>query len=94
MKPAYQTVFWNGVMVHLHKELMGPMVYRQVANYTPHDAELPISLQDHHNPGAIPQHLGAPPGGLRSAGEIGARFDRRCRLPFVHLESLDPYGPS
>ena len=50
VKPAYQTVFWNGVMVHLHKELMGPMIYRQVAHYTPHDAELPISLQDHHDP--------------------------------------------
>src|ERR1017187_7483883 len=50
VKPAYQTVFWNGVMVHLHKELMGPMVYRQVAKYTPQPAELPISLQDHHNP--------------------------------------------
>ena len=50
VKPAYQTVFWNGVMVHVHKELMGPMIYRQVAHYTPHDAELPISLQDHHDP--------------------------------------------
>jgi hypothetical protein len=50
VKPAYQTVFWNGVMVHIHKELMGPMVYRQVAHYTPHAAELPLSLQDHHNP--------------------------------------------
>ena len=50
IKPAYQTVFWNGVMIHLHKELMGPMVYRQVARYRPHDAELPIALQDHHDP--------------------------------------------
>jgi hypothetical protein len=50
VKPAYQTVFWNGVMVHLHKELMGPMVYRKVAQYTPQPGELPLSLQDHHNP--------------------------------------------
>jgi hypothetical protein len=50
VKPAYQTVFWNGVAVHIHKELMGPMVYRQVAKYTPQPAELPLSLQDHHNP--------------------------------------------
>jgi hypothetical protein len=50
VKPAYQTVFWNGVMVHLHQELLGPMVYRQVAHYTPHDAELPLALQDHNNP--------------------------------------------
>jgi hypothetical protein len=50
VKPAYQTVFWNGVCVHNRKEVMGPMVYRQVAHYTPHDAELPIALQDHNNP--------------------------------------------
>jgi len=49
VRPAYQTVIWNGVVVHIHKEVMGPMVYRQVAKYTPHAAELPISLQDHHN---------------------------------------------
>ena len=48
-KPAYQTVFWNGVMVHLHKELMGPMVYRQVAKYTPHAAEDSVMLQDHNS---------------------------------------------
>jgi hypothetical protein len=50
VKPAYQTVFWNGVVVHNRKEVMGPMVYRQVAHYTPHDAELPLALQDHNNP--------------------------------------------
>ena len=50
LKPAFQTVFYNGVLVHIHKELMGPMVYRQVAHYTPHGAEEPLSLQDHHNP--------------------------------------------
>ena len=50
VKKAYQTVFWNGVVVHNHKEVMGPMVYRQVATYRPHEAELPVSLQDHGNP--------------------------------------------
>jgi len=49
-KPAYVTVLYNGVMVHHHKELMGPMVYRQVAHYTPHGAEEPLMLQDHNNP--------------------------------------------
>ena len=29
-KPAYFTVFWNGVMVHNHKASMGPMVYRRM----------------------------------------------------------------
>jgi hypothetical protein len=50
VKPAFQTVFWNGVCVHNRKEVMGPMVYRQVAHYTPHPEELPIMLQDHNNP--------------------------------------------
>ncbi len=49
-KKAYATVFYNGVMVHNRKELMGPMVYRQVAHYTPHGAEEPLLLQDHNNP--------------------------------------------
>ena len=51
VKPAYQTVFWNGVLVHNRKEVMGPMIYRDVASYkTPHAAELPLMLQDHNNP--------------------------------------------
>jgi Domain of Unknown Function (DUF1080) len=49
-RPAFITVFWNGVMVHNRKEAMGPMVYRQVAKYAPHAAELPLRLQDHGNP--------------------------------------------
>ena len=50
LKPAFQTVFYNGVVVHNRKELLGPMVYRQVAHYRPHPAELPLGLQDHNNP--------------------------------------------
>ena len=50
VRPAYVTVIYNGVMVHHHKEMMGPMVYRQVARYAPHEAEAPIGLQDHGNP--------------------------------------------
>ncbi len=50
VKPAYQTVFWNGICVHNRKEVMGPMVYRHVAHYVKHDPELPIMLQDHNNP--------------------------------------------
>jgi hypothetical protein len=48
LKPAYVTVIYNGVMVHHHKQLMGPMIYRQVAHYTPHGAEEPVMLQDHN----------------------------------------------
>ena len=50
MKPAYFTVFMNGVLMHNHKESMGPMVYRQVAKYVPQPNEDVLALQDHHNP--------------------------------------------
>ena len=50
VKPAYETVIYNGVLVHHHKDPMGPMVYRQVAHYTPHGAEEPLMLQYHRNP--------------------------------------------
>ncbi|HWB84339.1 MAG TPA: DUF1080 domain-containing protein [Bryobacteraceae bacterium] len=46
--PAYFTVFLNGVLLHNHKASMGPMVYRKVAHYAPHDAELPLMLQNHN----------------------------------------------
>ena len=50
VKPAFQTVFYNGVVVHNRKELMGSMVYREVAQYRPHPPELPLGLQDHNDP--------------------------------------------
>jgi hypothetical protein len=50
VKPAFITLFYNGVMVHNRKESMGPMVYRRVAHYTPHPAEDSLMLQDHNNP--------------------------------------------
>jgi len=49
-KPAFQTVFWNGVIVHNRKELLGATIYRNVAAYAPHSAQMPIMLQDHNNP--------------------------------------------
>lgn len=48
--PAFQTVFWNGVVVHNRKEVIGATVYRNVAKYTPHASELPLMIQDHENP--------------------------------------------
>jgi len=48
--PAFVTVFYNGVVVHNRKQIMGAMVYRQVATYKPHGPEEPLALQDHHNP--------------------------------------------
>jgi len=47
VKPAFITAFWNGVMVHNRKESMGPMVYRQVAHYSPQPAEDSLVLQNH-----------------------------------------------
>ena len=50
VKPAFITVFYNGVIVHNRKESMGPMVYRQVAHYTPQPAEDALMLQWHNHP--------------------------------------------
>ena len=47
VKPAYFTVFWNGVLVHNHQASMGPMVWRQVAHYVPQPEEEPLVLQNH-----------------------------------------------
>jgi hypothetical protein len=49
VKPAVFTVFFNGVLVHNHKEPIGAMVYRQVAKYTPHDPEESLMLQEHRD---------------------------------------------
>jgi hypothetical protein len=49
LKPAVETVFFNGVLVHNHKEPIGAMVYRQVGKYTPHNPEEPLMLQEHHD---------------------------------------------
>jgi len=49
--PAFQTVLWNGVVIHNRKAVIGSTVYRNVAQYgKPHAAELPLMLQDHENP--------------------------------------------
>lgn len=50
VKPAYFTVFINGVVVHNRKASRGPMVWRALAEYTPHPSEGPILLQDHDHP--------------------------------------------
>jgi hypothetical protein len=50
VRPAFVTLFYNGVIVHNRKEILGAMVYRKVATYTAHGAEEPLMLQDHHNP--------------------------------------------
>jgi hypothetical protein len=49
VKPAYFTVFLNGVLLHNHQASMGPMVYRQVAHYSPQPAEDSLVLQNHND---------------------------------------------
>jgi len=50
VEPAYFTVFFNGVLVHNHKASMGPMVYRQVAHYSPQPERDSLLLQNHNSP--------------------------------------------
>ena len=62
-KPAFVTVFYNGVMVHNHKEILGPMVYRQVAHYTPAAGRRAANAAGSPRPGAVPQYLDTAAGG-------------------------------
>lgn len=51
VKPAYVTVIWNGVLVHHRRPVMGATSATMTVHaYTPHEAELPLTLQDHSNP--------------------------------------------
>jgi len=50
VKPAYFTVFFNGVMVHDHREVLGTTIWRQVPKYRAHAPEESLSLQDHSQP--------------------------------------------
>jgi hypothetical protein len=47
VKPAYVTVFHNGVLVHHRQEIIGRMAHRVVGTYAPHGPEEPLGLQDH-----------------------------------------------
>jgi len=47
---AYVTVYHNNVLVHDNRMYMGPSVWRKVAQYKPHAAKAPISLQAHGSP--------------------------------------------
>ena len=49
-KPAYVTVFHNGVLAHHHQEIIGRMAHRVVGTYAPHGPEEPLALQDHDVP--------------------------------------------
>jgi hypothetical protein len=46
-KPAFVTVFQNGIVLHNRQELQGPTQHRQTASYVAHPAVGPLQLQDH-----------------------------------------------
>ena len=50
VKPAYFTVFHNGVLLHNRKASLGPMRHKVLTHYEPHEKEGPIMLQSHGNP--------------------------------------------
>lgn len=50
LRPAYLTVFQNGVLTQDHVEIQGPTNWCSRSPYSPHPEKLPLSLQDHGNP--------------------------------------------
>ena len=48
--PAYCTVLHNGIVVQLHRELIGPTSHKVVADWVAHEPVGPLRLQDHSNP--------------------------------------------
>ncbi|MBI1355579.1 MAG: DUF1080 domain-containing protein [Acidobacteria bacterium] len=50
IKPAYATVFHNGVLMHHRREILGPMRHKLATEYEPQPAEGPLVLQMHTNP--------------------------------------------
>ncbi len=48
--PAYLTMLFNGVLVHNHRELVGPTSHKVVVPWTVHAPVGPLKLQDHGNP--------------------------------------------
>ena len=50
VRPAYVTVFHNGLVVHAHTALLGTTRHRQRAVYRPHPPTGPLRLQDHGAP--------------------------------------------
>lgn len=47
IKPAYATVFHNGVLVHHRQKIIGRMAHRVVGTYAPHGPEEALGLQNH-----------------------------------------------
>ncbi|HSV74051.1 MAG TPA: DUF1080 domain-containing protein [Chthonomonadales bacterium] len=49
-RPAYMTVFHNGVLVHHRAEVLGTGTHRALPRYEPHGPRGPLVLQDHGDP--------------------------------------------
>ena len=49
-KPAYVTLFFNGLVVHNRMELLGATSREPIAAYTAHQPELPLEMQGHAGP--------------------------------------------
>lgn len=48
VKPAFLTVFQNGILMHNRQELIGDTPHAKLGTYKSHPAELPLQLQNHH----------------------------------------------
>jgi len=48
VKPAYVTLFQNGVVMHNRQELLGDTPHAKLGTYKPHGAEESLQLQNHH----------------------------------------------
>jgi hypothetical protein len=48
VKPAYATVFHNGILVQNHEQLFGDTPHAKLGTYKPHAAEESLQLQNHH----------------------------------------------
>jgi hypothetical protein len=50
VKPAFLTLFFNGIVVHNRAQFLGTTSHEPIAVYTPHAVELPLQLQGHVGP--------------------------------------------
>lgn len=49
IRPAYVTVFYNGVLVQYHRAILGTMAHRRVATYDTKATTGPLVLQEHRS---------------------------------------------
>jgi hypothetical protein len=50
VKPAYVTVFQNGILMQNRQEIIGRTPHARVGTYAPHGPEEPLQLQNHGSP--------------------------------------------